>query len=174
MSSQSLYKGRVVHLTVEEVRLPNGETVQLEIIRHRGAAAVVPLKANGDVVLIRQYRHAVGGYIYEVPAGVLMAGEGPEACARREAEEETGYQIERLSRLTTIFTTPGFCDEQIHLFVGTGLVPVERRLERAEVIEVVELPFAEAMEAVREGRIQDAKSVAALLLTHLHMRGWNR
>src|SRR4030095_1863338 len=119
---RDIYRGRIVDLGIEPVTLPNGAEVELEVVRHPGAAAVGPVDAAGWVVLIRQYRHAAGGYIWEVPAGVLdRPGETPEECAARELLEETGLRAERLTRLTAILTTPGFTDERIHLVLAQEL-----------------------------------------------------
>ncbi|MEK6617852.1 MAG: NUDIX hydrolase, partial [Nitrospirota bacterium] len=109
--TKSIYKGRIVTLNLETVMLPNGATVELEIVRHPGAAAIVPMKDDRTVVLIRQYRHAAGGFIYEIPAGKLHPGEDPRACAARELEEEIGYCVASLELLAGIFTAPGFTDE---------------------------------------------------------------
>ena len=120
MSIKSIYKGKVVTLNIETVSLPNGATVELEIIRHPGAAAIVPLKADGTVVLIKQYRHAAGAFIYEIPAGILHPGEDPRECAARELEEEVGYRAARFDLLTSIYTAPGFADEVIHIYQASG------------------------------------------------------
>ena len=161
-----IYQGKILHLTVDDVTLPNGSTVSLEMIRHPGASAVVPLKDDGNVVLVHQYRYATGGFIYEIPAGKLSPGELPERCAIREVEEEIGYRVGTLKRLTTIFTAPGFCDEQIHLFLATGLTLSVQSLDHDEVLEVVEMPFDAAMEKIRDGTIRDAKSIVALHLAY--------
>lgn len=166
-----IYRGRVIDLGLEEVRLPNGMTVELEIVRHPGASAIVPLYDDGRVVMIRQYRHAAGGMIYEVPAGRLNAGENPLDCARRELHEEAGLTAERIERLGTIFTTPGFTDERIHLFVARGLASVGQRLDHDEVIELVERPLPALMEMIRRGEIVDGKTICALTLAHLQQRG---
>ena len=158
-----VYDGRIVKLDVDEVRIPNGNVVTLEIIRHRGAAAVVPVDDEGRAVLIRQYRHATSGYLLEVPAGTLDPGEAPEACALREVEEETGLRAARLEPLGWIWTTPGFTDERIWLYLATGLTPTASAHESDEVITVLRLPFAEAVEKAASGEITDAKSVCALL-----------
>ena len=158
-----VYDGRIVKLDVDEVRIPNGNVVTLEIIRHRGAAAVVPVDDEGRAVLIRQYRHATSGYLLEVPAGTLDPGEAPEACALREVEEETGLRAARLEPLGWIWTTPGFTDERIWLYLATGLTPTASAHESDEVITVERLPFAEAVEKAASGEITDAKSVCALL-----------
>ena len=158
-----VYDGRIVTLDVDEVKLPNGNVVTLEIIRHRGAAAVVPVDEQGRAVLIRQYRHATSGYLLEVPAGTLDPGEAPEACALREVEEETGLRAARLDPLGWIWTTPGFTDERIWLYLATGLTPTRSAHQSDEVITVERLPLAEAVRKAASGEITDAKSVCALL-----------
>ena len=158
-----VYDGRIVKLDVEEVRIPNGNLVTLEIIRHRGAAAVVPVDEEGRAVLIRQYRHATSGYLLEVPAGTLDPGEAPEACALREVEEETGLRAAHLTSLGWIWTTPGFTDEKIWLYLATGLTPTAQAHESDEVITVERLPLAEAAQMAASGEITDGKSVCALL-----------
>lgn len=157
-----IYRGKVVDLGLETVALPNGATVALEIIRHPGAAAVVPIREDGTVILIRQYRHAAGGFIYEVPAGKLSPGEAPEACALRELEEETGLKAGRLEPLLTIYTTPGFTDERIHLFRASDLTPGTQALEGDEILELAEVPLAQALAWIADGTIQDAKTIVAL------------
>lgn len=172
--TREIYRGKIVHLFVESAALPNGKTFELEVVRHPGASAVVPLKEDGKVVLIYQYRHAAGGFIYEVPAGTLSPGEAPESCAEREVEEEVGYKIGKLEKLTTIFTAPGFCDEQIHLFLGTELVFSGQQLGEDEVLQVIEMPFEEAMNRIEDQTIRDAKSIVALELAYgrAKKRGW--
>ncbi|MFY9269262.1 MAG: NUDIX hydrolase [Candidatus Manganitrophaceae bacterium] len=172
--TREIYRGKVVHLFVESATLPNGKTFDLEVVRHPGASAVVPLREDGKVILIHQYRHAAGGYIYEVPAGKLSAGEAPESCAAREMEEEIGYRAGKFELLTTIFTAPGFCDEQIHLFLATGLIRTGQALGEDEVLEVVEMPFEEVMRKIEDRTIRDAKSIVALELAYRRAkkRGW--
>lgn len=166
VSSARAYTGRVISLDVDEVRFPDGSVGSLEMVRHPGASAVVPVLTEGDdpvVLLIRQYRYAAEGYLYEVPAGRLDPGESPIACAHRELREETGYTAERVEPLFTMFTTPGFTDERIHLFLASGLVEGESALESDEFVELVPLPLSEAMRLLEEGQIQDAKTALALL-----------
>src|SRR5512142_477204 len=110
--TKSIYHGKVITVNIDTVTLPNGVTVDLEMVRHPGAAAVVPLKEDGTVILIRQFRHAAGGFIYEIPAGKLHPGEDPRDCAHRELEEEIGYRAATIQPLFSIFTTPGFTDER--------------------------------------------------------------
>ena len=152
-----------VQVSRERVTLPNGRVAQLDIVHHPGAAAVVPFVSADDVLLIRQFRHAAGGTILEVPAGKIDPGDTPEGCAARELEEEAGRRAGRLEKLGWIFTTPGFTDEVIHLFAAFELELVPTRHEDDEVIEVVRLPFAEALELVWRGELTDAKSAIALL-----------
>ena len=156
-------RGVMLEMVTEEVELPGGGRARLDLIRHPGASAVVPFLSPDEILLIRQYRYATGGEIYEVPAGKLDPGEAPEACALRELEEETGYRAERLDALADIFTTPGFSDERIYLFAAHGLTPGIQRLDDDERIELVPMPLSEALEMVWQNLIPDAKSSLALL-----------
>ena len=167
MQTKHIYTGIVVNLNVDTVTLPNGLTVDLEVVRHPGAAAVVPLKDDGTVVLIRQFRHAAGGFIYEIPAGKLHPGENPTACAARELEEEIGYRAGRLELLSSIFTAPGFTDEVIHIYKATGLTTGRQQLDRDEVLEVIEMPLLEAIGMIETGAIRDAKSIVGLQAVYL-------
>ena len=161
---REIYRGKVVHLFVETVTLPNGHTTTLEVIHHPGAAAVVPFFPDGTILMVRQYRHAAGGYLLEIPAGKLDPGEAPEACALRETEEEVGHRAGRLEKLGAILTTPGFTDEIIHLYAGYDLLPTHSATEPDEDLTVLRLPFEEALGRVERGEIRDAKTMAALLL----------
>ena len=147
----------------EIAHLPDGREVELDIVRHPGASAVVPFATEDDVVLIRQHRHAAGGVILEVPAGKLDPGETPDVCAARELEEETGLRAGRLEKLGWIFTTPGFTDERIHLFAAFDLEAVPAQPDDDEIIELVPTPLARALEMVWSGEIRDAKSALALV-----------
>lgn len=168
MSRRLVHRGRSVAVFVESAQLPNGRTVELDILRHPGAAAVVPFVTADEVLLIRQHRHAAGGTILEVPAGKLD-GEAPAVCAARELEEEAGQRAGRLVALAEIWTTPGFTDEKIHLFAAFDLAPVPQRLGDDEVIEVVRMPFDDALALVLRGEIPDAKSALALLHAAHHL-----
>jgi ADP-ribose pyrophosphatase len=168
IATRRSYEGRLLKVDVETIRSPTGEDFELEIIRHPGAAAVVPLLSDPSgpdpqVLMLRQYRHAADGVIWEVPAGVLEPGEDPAACAQRELLEETGAAARNVEHLTTIFTTPGFTDERIHLFLATGLTVTEPNHEADEFIEVATRPISKLLEMIRDGEIVDAKSVIALL-----------
>jgi ADP-ribose pyrophosphatase len=159
----------VVDLWLEDAQLPNGVRVELEVVRHAGAAAVVALDRRQNVTLVYQYRHAAGGYIWEVPAGKLD-GDSPEHCARRELQEEAGLRADRWIRLGCILTTPGFSDERIHLFLAQELSEGTQQLESDEVLRVVQLPLQEALAMIQRGEIADAKSIAALHLASSYLR----
>ena len=168
VSSSRLYSGRIVNLDLDTVRFPDESIGQLEMLRHPGAAAVVPFLdppsgADPRVVLIRQFRHAAAGYIWEVPAGRLDGGEPPEVCAARELEEETGMRARRLERLTTIYTTPGFTDERIHLFLADGLDPGAEHREADEFMELHTRRWSEVLGMVEQGEIVDGKTLVSLL-----------
>ncbi len=163
---RQIYRGRIVDLGIEQVTLPNGAQAALEVIRHQGASAVVAVDDAGRVALIRQFRHAAGGFIWELPAGVLdRPGETPEACAGRELLEETGLRAGRLTRLATILTTPGFTDERIHLFLAEELQVEQSAPEHDEVIaEIARTPLREALAMIRRGDIVDSKTICGLYL----------
>jgi len=167
VDGRRVYTGRIISVDLDTVRFPDGSTGQLEMIRHPGASAVVPvLRAelpDPEILLIRQYRYAAEQYLYEVPAGRLDAGEAPEVCAARELREETGYRAERLTPLFTMYTTPGFTDERIHLFVATGLTAGDAAREADEFLELVPMPLSRALDLIKDGAIQDAKTALALL-----------
>ena len=165
--SRRIFKGRVVTLDIDTVTLPNGATIELEMIHHPGAAAVIPMKEDGTVILIRQYRHAAGGYIYEIPAGKLHPGEDPKLCAARELQEEIGYLAASLELLTSVLTTPGFTDEVIHIYRGTGLTKGKQDLDHDEVIEIIELPLEKALAQIIDGTIRDAKTIVGLQTAYL-------
>ncbi len=167
---RDIFKGRIVHLTTEQVRLPNGHEMELEVVRHPGASAIVPLTAAGEIILIRQYRHAVGGFIYEIPAGKLDAGEPPEACAARELTEEAGVVAGRWTRLGSIVTTPGFTDEVIHLFLAEELAPAATAHETDEVITLLRRPMDECLAMIARGELTDAKSICALFMADRVLR----
>jgi ADP-ribose pyrophosphatase len=166
LSTKRMYTGKVLKLDLDTVALPNGRTTELEILRHPGASAVVPLKEDGRVVLIRQLRHAAGGFIYEIPAGKLDPQEDPRVCAARELEEEVGYCAGHLELLTSIWTAPGFTDEVIHIYLGTHLEVGKQNLDHDEVLEIVEWPLEVAMAKILDGTIRDAKTIIGLQMVY--------
>jgi ADP-ribose pyrophosphatase len=159
-----LWEGSVGSFGLDTVVLPGGQRTELAILHHPGAAAVVPFLDHDRVVLLRQFRHAAGGTLWEVPAGKLDGGEDPAVCAARELAEETGYRAGRLERTGAIFTTPGFTDERIHLFCAYDLSPGATAHEHHEVIHTEVGPFARALEMIDAGEITDGKTIAALFL----------
>jgi ADP-ribose pyrophosphatase len=169
IESQPIYDGRIVHLAIDTVRFPDGSSGDLELVRHSGASAVLPVLSEPDgpdpqILLIRQFRYASGGHMLEVPAGRPdRPGEDWESCARRELQEETGLIAESVTPLTTIFTTPGFTDEIIHLFMATGLSTGRRSLDADEFVEPVHMALSEALERIRTGEINDAKTICCIL-----------
>ena len=169
IGSRRVYSGRVISMDVDRVRFPSGTEGELEIIRHPGASAVVPFLTDptGDdpvVLLIKQFRYAAAeSFLYEIPAGRLDEGEAPEECARRELLEETGCTAERVEPLITIYTTPGFTDERIHLFMAMGLTRGETQHEPDEFIELRPTPLSEALQMTERGEIVDGKTLIALL-----------
>jgi ADP-ribose pyrophosphatase len=169
-SSTRVHEGPLLKIDLDEVELPGGALARLESIRHPGASAVLPFLPDGKVLLVRQYRHAMGGWILEVPAGKLDDGEPPDTCALREIEEEVGHRAGALLELGAIFTTPGFTDEVIWLYEAHDLTRTEIAHEEDEVIEVVEMEFEEALRRVRTGEIRDGKSVACILHAALRRR----
>lgn len=168
LGTRRIYTGRVLNLDIDTVRFPNGAVGELEIIRHSGASAVVPFVSDPmgpdpQVMLIRQYRYAAGGYVYEIPAGRLDPEELPVACAHRELREETGCSASGMERLFTMFTTPGFTDEKIHVFMATGLTRGATEQEDDEFLEVESFSLTQALAMVESGKIQDGKTALGLL-----------
>ena len=168
IDTKRIHTGKVIHLDIDRVRFPDGSEGDLEIIRHPGASAVVPFLSDPrgedpQVLLLRQYRYAADGYLFEIPAGRLDDGETPEACATRELKEETGCSAKSMQRLTTIFTTPGFIDERIHLFLAEGLTQGETNKEKDEFAETVAMPLSRALTMIEQGEISDGKTIVGLL-----------
>jgi ADP-ribose pyrophosphatase len=168
IKSSRVYTGKIISLDVDSVRFPDGSIGELEMIRHSGASAIVPFLSDPrgedpQVLMIRQYRYAADGYLYEIPAGRLDKGENPRDCAARELKEETGCTAEHFDHLLTIYTTPGFTDEKIHLFLATGLVAGETKHEVDEFLDLHPMRLSRALEMIEAGEIQDAKTVIGLL-----------
>ena len=159
-----IHRGRVFNLIRENVTLDNGSTTNMEFLEHPGAAAIVPVLDESRVLLLKQYRHALHRYIWEIPAGTLDPHEEALNCARRELIEETGFSAESWKKLAEITPVPGYSNERIHIYLATGLQPAEQDLDKDEIIHVHEIEFSEAMEMITRGEIQDAKSLTGLLL----------
>ncbi|WP_430785430.1 NUDIX hydrolase [Virgibacillus flavescens] len=166
--SEQIYAGKVVNLQVDEVTLPNGKTSKREIIKHPGAVAVIPVTKDNKIVLVEQYRKPLEKSLVEIPAGKLEPGEDPEAAAIRELEEETGYTTNELTFVTSFYTSPGFADELMHIYVTDNLEQVKEKVDGDddEFIEILELTLSEAKQYVLENRIHDAKTNYAILYLH--------
>ncbi len=164
VSTERVYEGRVVNLRVDTVRLPSGRITTREVIEHRGAVAIVALDDEANVLLVNQFRSAVGEQLLELPAGTLEAGEDTRTCAFRELQEETGHVAEHLEELYVFYSSPGFSDERIWLYLASGLTQRTQDLEGDEVIELVKLPLDKALEMVGTGAICDGKSILGLIV----------
>ena len=162
--STVIHEGRVFKLIQENIRLPNGVETTLDIIRHPGAAAIVPVTAQGRVMLIRQFRHAAAGHIWEIPAGTMEPGESPLACAQRELGEEVGVSAGRWFQLGEVLPLPAYSDEVIHLYRAEELRPARQQLDPDEILEVHEFSYDDAMEMIKTGAIRDAKTITGLKL----------
>lgn len=168
IASHRIYTGKVLSLDVDQVRYPDGSTGDMEIIRHQGAAAILPFLSDPagedpQIMLLRQFRYAADGYIYEVPAGKLEKGEEPRACAERELKEETGCTAQKIEHLFTFFTTPGFTDEVIHCFLASGLAKGEPEREKDEFVSVETMKLSYALKLIQTNEIRDAKTALAIL-----------
>jgi ADP-ribose pyrophosphatase len=168
ITSHRIFTGKVVALDVDQVRFPDGSIGELEMVRHSGAAAILPFLSDPEgedpeILLLRQYRYAADSYLYEIPAGKLDPGETPLACAARELREETGCIAEHLEHLLTVYTTPGFTDEQIHVFMAIGLTRGEAATEADEFLEVETMPLSRALFMIQNGDIRDAKTTLGIL-----------
>ena len=168
ISSRRIHKGRIITVDTDTVRFPNGSVGELDMVRHPGASAIVPFVSDplGDdpqILLLKQYRYAAEQYLYEIPAGRLDPGEDPAHCAARELREETGCTAERVEFLFTMFTTPGFSDEKIHVFMATGLVRGETAHEADEFMTIETVTLSRALQLIQEGEIKDAKTALGIL-----------
>ena len=168
ISSRRIHKGRIITVDADSVRFPDGSVGELDMVRHPGASAVVPFVSDplGDdpqILLIKQYRYAAEQYLYEIPAGRLDPGEDPAHCAARELREETGCTAEHVEFLYTMFTTPGFSDERIHLFMATGLERGKTAHEADEFMTIETVTLSRALQLIEQGEIKDAKTALGIL-----------
>jgi len=171
LESRHIYNGKILNLRVDRVALPDGRAVIREVVEFHGGVAIVALDDAQRVLLVRQYRYAVGRHLLELPAGNLEPGEQPEECAVRELEEETGYCAARIEPLCRFYSAPGGTDEIMHVFLATGLRPGRPRPEDDERIEVISVGLGEALAMIASGEICDAKSIIGLLMVHDHYIG---
>lgn len=169
LHTQTIHHGRVFTLRQDTVRMPDGKTTTLDIIAHHGAATLVPVDDTGRIWFVRQYRHAAGDVLLELPAGTIDPGEAPEACAAREVREEIGMAAGKLQHIGEFFLAPGYSTEYMHIYLATDLRPAPLQHDADEFLSVVTVPIAEAYAMARDGRIRDAKSLAALLLAQPYL-----
>jgi ADP-ribose diphosphatase len=161
---KKVHQGRVFDMVTENITLPNGVQIDLDLIHHPGASAMVPMPDENTVILIKQYRHAVGDFIWEIPAGTLDPGEAPQDCAKRELIEEIGFSANSWRKLGQITPVPGYSDERTHIFLATDLTPAQQSLDQDEVLNVHSMTFEKALAMIFSGEIQDSKTINGLLL----------
>jgi ADP-ribose pyrophosphatase len=168
LNTKKIYDGKIINVQIDEVQLPNGRKTNRELVKHPGAVAVIPITKDNKIVLVEQYRKPLEKSIIEIPAGKVEKGEQPELTALRELEEETGYTARELSFVTSFYTSPGFADELMQIFITDELEQLESPVEKDEdeFIEVLELTLDEAKQLVEEERIHDAKTNYAILYLH--------
>ncbi len=171
LERRTVFEGKVVRLYLDRVLLPDGREAEREVVLHRGAVGMVALDGEGHVFLVKQYRHAPGERLVEIPAGKLDAGEDPLECARRELLEEVGCAAESWHRLASFYTSPGFSDEVLHLYLARGLTRGEAAPDEDEFLEVMRVPLEDALAMVARGEIRDSKTVAGLALASLYLAG---
>jgi len=163
LSKQTIYNGKVFDIRIDQIRDGDIE-YKREIVVHKGSCVVIPVFEDGTAALVRQYRHAAGKYLLEICAGTLNKGEDPEIGARRELEEEIGVTAENIEKLTEFFVSPGFLTEKMHVYLATGLTEVGQKLEEDELLTIERHPFPALFEMIRDGVIEDAKTIAGLIL----------
>lgn len=169
--TEERYRGRHFSFVVEDLSLPNGNRMEAAVIRHPGSTGIVPIADDGTVVMTYQYRHAVGKYLLEIPAGTIEEGEAPLACAKRELEEETGYTAGEWIKIATVYIVPAYSDELIHVFLAKGLEPSRQNLDQDEILQVVKYPWEKLMQLMHEGAISDALTILALHQTQWYRQG---
>jgi ADP-ribose pyrophosphatase len=163
LKSEEIYRGRIFNVTIDTIR-EEDQTYTREVVHHPGGAGVVAAFDDSTIALVRQYRHPTVRYVLELPAGRLNKGERPEICAARELEEEIGVVAGRVEKLTEFFTTPGFCEEKLWLYLATELMPTAQRLESDELLQIVRVPLERALEMIADGEIEDAKTIIGIML----------
>lgn len=170
LDRKTIYDGKTLTLRVDTVRLPNGKSALREVVEHKGSVCIVAVQ-DGEVFFVRQYRHATGESLLELPAGTLEPGEEPEACARRETEEEIGMAAARMTWLFEGYVSPGYTSELQRFYLAQGLTPKTAQADDDEFLDVVRMPWPEALEAVSRGELRDTKTVAGLLAAARHLEG---
>ncbi len=160
---RSVYQGRAVNLSVDRLRLPNGQVIEREILHHTGSAVIIPMLDSRSLILIRQFRYSVGGYIWEFPAGTNSSRESPLQCAKRELEEETGFTAKKFRKLLTFYPTPGVSTEIMHLYLATELTRTQSKLEEDEILHAKIFRIPEIDRMIKSGKITDGKTILGFL-----------
>lgn len=168
ITTKKIFEGNIIDVQLDEVKLPNGETAERELVYHPGAVAVIPITSDNKIVLVEQYRKPLERTLIEIPAGKLEENENPLTAAVRELEEETGYTTTNLSQVTSFYTSPGFANELVYVYITNDLIKMENPPagDDDEFVEIMEVTLEEAKKLVEEGRIQDAKTNYAVLYLH--------
>ncbi|MDD3818719.1 MAG: NUDIX hydrolase [Actinomycetota bacterium] len=174
ISSEEIFKGEIIKLYFDRVKLPDGRIATREKISHPGAVAIVPLNKNGNIFFVRQFRYPINDILIEIPAGKIDKNEDPLDSARRELEEEIGASGGELKHLISFYSSPGFCDEIMHIYLAVDFVKKENNLEEDEFLEVIELKIEDALSYIKSGKIKDAKTIIGILLTCDYITGENR
>lgn len=163
LTSEQIFQGLVFQVERDRLREPDGQEIVREVVRHNGGAGALPVFDDGRVALVRQYRHPARRELLEIPAGKLEVGESPAECAARELEQEIGWRAGRLVKLGEFYTTPGFCEEKLYVYLATELQPATQQLDEDEVVEIVYMPLTEALDLAVRGELEDSKTLLALL-----------
>jgi ADP-ribose pyrophosphatase len=165
-AEREICQARIIRVVAKDLVLPNGRRTTFTIVEHPGAVAIVPVHANGDVVLLKQFRPSIGTDLYEIPAGTIEKGEAPLATAKREIIEETGFKAKQWTKVSEFYSAPGFCTELMHLYVARGLSPAKADGDEDEILKPVRMSVDAALKMIRTGKIRDAKTIAGLLIHH--------
>ncbi len=169
LQSETLYKGRAFTIRRDLLRTPDGRTTKFDIVVHHGSVVLIPIDDEGNLLFVRQYRHAAGEDLLELPAGTLNEGESPASCAQREIREETGMAADQLTHIGGFYLAPGYSTEFMHVYLATGLHPDPLEADADEFLSVEAIPLPQALRMAERGNVPDAKSLAALLLARPHL-----
>lgn len=169
LSSEMKYKGKVVNMRVDTVELPNGKRAMRDIVEHPGGVGVAAITENNELLMVKQFRAGPKKVLLEIPAGKLEKGEDPELCAMRELEEETGFTAKEFFKVSEAYSSPGFTDELLHIYVAKGLVPTKTNPDEDEFLEIEKIPISELKEMIKKHEICDAKSIIAILISEKYM-----
>ena len=168
--TETVYKGELFSFVREDITLPNGARTEMAVVRHPGSTGIVPLLDDEKVVMVKQYRHSVGDYLLEIPAGTMEPGESPLNCARRELEEETGLMAREFVELSQVYIIPAYSDEKIHVYLARGFTASEQNLDQDEIIQAVEYPLKEVLQMISQGLITDALTILSIQQAHMYIR----